>query len=396
MARGQIGVPPEILLEAAEPVLERIRADAAKVPPVPVGRLLGYIAEHLFSEELTIKAAKAAMGVRGNRVLDLWHRQLRCAPRRYLDDRRAEVADRLRERMPGLSLGRIAEAIGFKTPTTLSAALDRWRVRRAHEQEAEKPEPALSPEPEPPTLLMALGQSPAARAAFAKDFARKVTLEYLASLPEPARQRLTTFPLRGPALFRALLRVSREGCRDDRKLGAEVAKEALAVLRARCRHLSVEERAHLEIEGLVWLGHACRLAIDLPGAHAALRDARGELRRAEERFVAARVGFQSTDDVVTAGVVTLDQAILLAETGRLTEVPALVAEVLPMAEALNLVPDRAEALRLLRTALGGNTLNLDFLKQIRDRLGPDVGAPGPFRRRRGRNLERSARPEPAG
>lgn len=513
MAR-EVGVPPKILADAVRPVLERIQADEARVPPVPIGKLLRYVREHLFSETFTITEAKRATGIRGNTIVEYCQRALRCSPRRYREERRLDVAERLRELAPELSLERIAEAIGVGSARTLSKALKRYQARRPAETAVE---PAAGAEMDfPERLLLACSQ--AERTAFEAKLAQLVLLPECRRLPKEERRQCLHAPIRlhGPELFRTLLRLSREGCRDDRKLGVEMAKDALEILKTMQGTLGTEELAELEIEGLAWLGQAQVLAIDYLGAHktlceakatlgkcavpsrlladvlelegrllsaerchgealeifrracelremlgepvsftrallakgfvhevlgelqqarsdferakgliepigdlylgaavatrlsnvaamtgdweAAGRDlvvaqqlaakmtsrsvwhrlwwieglqaqARVETRRAEEYLIAARVGFRSEGDWGTAAIVALDLAILYDEHGQREDMLALVTEVLPVVEALQLLPDRVEIIRLLR-AVSKEQGSHDLLLQARQQLAP--------------------------
>lgn len=522
MARGGVEVPPGILQEAAEPILARIRADVARVKPVPVGKLLRYLAEHLFDEGLTITAAKRATGIRGNTIVELCQLQLRCSPRRYLEERRAEIATRLREQMPELSLEQIAEAIGVGSAKALAAKLKRHRAWQAL---APAPEmvPAEPAEGGPAEELLNITRSPAQRAAFEKDFVRRAQLSYLLAMPRRARRsQEITFRFRGPAFFHAALRVSREGCRDDRQRGVWVAERALEGLRRRRGSMPAEEFALLEIEGLVAVGHAHRLATHPQEARTALNEAKaavvanapppalvaevlalegvllsfdrryeeasavlsqaidlqeaaaeprllvklllfrafvsealgtyelgradleqalglvvasedlylraelavrftrlalllgdhadaerslaaarqlacrlampcvwhqvwwleglheqevGDLHRAEERFLAAKVGFESTGAVALAATVALDHAILCTESGRSQAVPALLVQTLQVLESLGFEHERLEAVRLMGRCVGEGTCSLEILQSVRAWLGPICGAP---------------------
>lgn len=522
MARGNVGVPPEILQEAAEPALARIRADIARVKPVPVGKLLRYLAEHLLDDGLTITVAKQATGIRGNTIVELCQLQLRCPPRRYLEERRAEIAVQLRERMPELGLEQIAEAIGVGSAKALAAKLKRHRAWQAlaPTPEAVPAEPAVGG---PAEELLKITKSPAQRKAFGKNFIRRAHVPFLLAMPRRVRRReVTTFRFRSPAFFRAALRVSREGCRDDRERGVWVAEHALEGLRRRRGSMPAEEFALLEIEGLVAVGHAHRLATHPQQARAALKEAKaavvakapppgwvaevlalegallsfdrryeeasavlsqaidlqktaaeprllvklllfrafvcealgtfelgradleqalglvvssedlylraelavrftrlalllgdhadaertlsaarqlacrlampcvwhqvwwleglhaqevGDLHRAEERFLAAKVGFESAGAVALAATVTLDHAILCTESGRSQAVPTLLVQTLPVLESLGFEHERLEAIRLIARSVGEGTCSLEILQSVRAWLGSICGAP---------------------
>lgn len=113
---------------AAATTLERIRRDedrvSAKLKP-----LVGYIADQLFSPELTVGQLKQACGVRDNSVALHFHREVGQPPHVYISRARIEIAMTLM-RQSNLPVWRVSELLGYSSIQVFSRAFFRLTGRR--------------------------------------------------------------------------------------------------------------------------------------------------------------------------------------------------------------------------------------------------------------------------
>ena len=114
----------QLLEEAAEPSLRRIRADRERVSD-RLRPLLGHIAAQLFAPELNVESAKQACGIRDNSIAIVFHQEVSVPPKRYITQRRMETAARLLKSTP-LKVWRIGDLIGYSGLGVFSRAFQRW------------------------------------------------------------------------------------------------------------------------------------------------------------------------------------------------------------------------------------------------------------------------------
>jgi len=273
------------LAETARPVLERIRQDSKRVEE-PIRAIVVFIHDHLCEEELSVSAALAGANVHSNTAKMRFRALLRVPIGTYIECLRLEIVIRLFVREPKLRLWEVSEWVGYRRehtfkvafrrcfespPGKLRAALaagtvsEREVIRRLWERGSRKATKRtdLAPAAEATTGPL----SPAAGAeeeALQKRIFEEVVWPAMLRADAGERRRLALFGFRfeTDALFRGLLRLSREGCRHDRELGVALAQSALDVLAVSRGRLSTSDFAEREVEALACLGNARRLASD--------------------------------------------------------------------------------------------------------------------------------------
>lgn len=126
--RRSLAADRDALRGAATATVERIRKDedrvGAKLKP-----LVAYIADHLFSPDLTVGQLKQACGIRDNSVALHFHREVGQPPHVYISRARIEVAVALM-RQSNLPVWRVSELLGYSSIQVFSRAFFRLTGRR--------------------------------------------------------------------------------------------------------------------------------------------------------------------------------------------------------------------------------------------------------------------------
>lgn len=126
--RRSLAADRDALRASASATLERIRRDEDRVG-VKLKPLVGYIADHLFSPELTVGQLKQACGIRDNSVALHFHREVGQPPHVYISRARIEVAVALM-RQSNLPVWRVSELLGYSSIQVFSRAFFRLTGRR--------------------------------------------------------------------------------------------------------------------------------------------------------------------------------------------------------------------------------------------------------------------------
>jgi len=246
----------KVVSEAAEPTLVRIAEDEKRVSG-EVGRLLRYLAAHLFDVGFGAEDVKLAFGPEADDLIATFAAELGIRLADYIAEAQIEVALRLLLRSD-LSPTRISEHIGYYSPATFTNALQRYfglqpgklRVLLRSAVAPQRVAPATSPGSSLPRIERA-----------------RVTRRLVEGLWEIIGR--LSFPdglafLRGNAFFGAedllelLSRRSRELGRLHRGRGVELAELALATMEGSApllaassgaMHISKSRRAALPICG---------------------------------------------------------------------------------------------------------------------------------------------------
>lgn len=126
--RRSLAADRDALRAAAAPTLERIRRDEDRVGS-KLKPLVAYIADHLFSPDLTVGQLKQACGIRDNSVALHFHREVGQPPHVYISRARIEVAVALM-RQSNLPVWRVSELLGYSSIQVFSRAFFRLTGRR--------------------------------------------------------------------------------------------------------------------------------------------------------------------------------------------------------------------------------------------------------------------------
>lgn len=126
--RRSLAADRDALRSAATATLERIRKDEDRVGS-KLKPLVGYIADHLFSPDLTVGQLKQACGIRDNSVALHFHREVGQPPHVYISRARIEVAVALM-RQSNLPVWRVSELLGYSSIQVFSRAFFRLTGRR--------------------------------------------------------------------------------------------------------------------------------------------------------------------------------------------------------------------------------------------------------------------------
>lgn len=126
--RRSMAADRDALRTAAAATLERIRRDEDRIG-TKLKPLVGYIADHLFSPELTVGHLKQACGIRDNSVALHFHREVGQPPHVYISRARIEVAVTLM-RTSNLPVWRVSELLGYSSIQVFSRAFFRLTGRR--------------------------------------------------------------------------------------------------------------------------------------------------------------------------------------------------------------------------------------------------------------------------
>ncbi len=101
----------------------------------------------------------------------------------------------------------------------------------------------------------------------------------------------------------------------------------------------------------------------------------GNLREAEELWLAARDGFSTLGQSDCAAVLLLDLAVIYLRQGRMSDALALAAEALPVFEALQLEAETARMVHLLREAWEAGEVTVTLLRRTRSHMALLQGMP---------------------
>jgi AraC-like DNA-binding protein len=126
--RRSLAADRDALRSAAAITLDRIRKDEERVGG-KLKPLVAYIADHLFSPELTVGQLKLACGIRDNSVALHFHREVGQPPHVYISRARIEVAVALM-RQSNLPVWRVSELLGYSSIQVFSRAFFRLTGRR--------------------------------------------------------------------------------------------------------------------------------------------------------------------------------------------------------------------------------------------------------------------------
>lgn len=126
--RRSLAADRDALRTAAANTLDRIRKDEERVSS-KLKPLVAYIADHLFSPELTVGQLKLACGIRDNSVALHFHREVGQPPHVYISRARIEVAVALM-RQSNLPVWRVSELLGYSSIQVFSRAFFRLTGRR--------------------------------------------------------------------------------------------------------------------------------------------------------------------------------------------------------------------------------------------------------------------------
>ncbi len=103
-----------LLKAAAEPALEAIRRDRARVPR-ELKPFLSYVEAHLFDLDFSVQKMRAACGPRDNSVVTRFRRKLGLRPRDFVKEHRLLVGRELLKHRE-LEVWMVAELVGFSSP----------------------------------------------------------------------------------------------------------------------------------------------------------------------------------------------------------------------------------------------------------------------------------------
>ncbi len=319
---------------AAAPVLSRIQAKSAAAP-LRLRPALLYLATHLFEPSLQVRDLKRACTIRDNSFSSQFKAAIGEAPGRFLSGCRLQVGANLLLQT-SLTLGQIAEGIGYGSLHSFSTAFERWSGLRpsAYRKRASAAEGAVPADSE----LLDTGRLRRAVLGCLDRAEAEPLLQHLRDLypelaePGPLEEPVRLFPpevpliqdagaeaeatwallreqtfsearmrlLRHPELCTAhlvnlLRRQGRTLGRRHRRRGLAVtmlAMECLQIFKSRWRvrgQESVREVLHLEIRVGVWLANAYRLALLPEPADRLLAVAAAQLPADPERKVLAEL-----------------------------------------------------------------------------------------------------------
>ncbi len=352
------------LRKAAAPTLEQIREDAViEGLPSQVGRLLGYLAEHLFDPGLTVATWRRQAGIGDNAVSVDFKAWIGRAPSEYLVERRLETGARL---LAATDIGehRIAYLLGFTSYRTFRDRYKHWagkdpsegrdhlppevdiaKLRRALRGELSYEEgrrvvellrryyPEVEDDPEPRIGSSAPIERVVVDGADFERYQAEGLWQRIRTLPfEEQKRRVRAHLFRSTVFFDLVREKSREEGRQDRECGVRIGELALVSLEG---HEEVfGERIH-DLRALGWasLANARRLALDAEGAEA-------DLERADEEWSIPRgemdLAISAEIRLLKAGVHTsqcrFGKALeLLGESIRLSQ---LTGELALQAQAL--------------------------------------------------------------
>ena len=287
---------PALLARAAAQTLERLRRDRSRARRARP--YLAVLERQLFDPGLTVSAMATKLGERPGPAGMRFKAEMVVSFRRYLAERRFEVARRLLSGSD-LRVCQIARLVGYdyrvfsnafcrRFGTSPGAYRHEMRAAGAPRLVAEEPislelvvrglADALEPEEEERLLARLGGLCPDAAAEGREPlFDGRQVEEALAETvwraieKRPYDEQLAALGQAGfttPALFDLLREKSRELGRRDRRLGVELAELAVASLETTDEVLG-RALPGLRALGWAWVGNARRLAEDFPGAEQA-------------------------------------------------------------------------------------------------------------------------------
>lgn len=129
---------PQALTAAAQPVIERILADA-EAAPERLRPALRRFAERLLEERKTVNEIERLCGLFATELAQMFTQHFGIAPRIYLTERRLEIAAALLRSFPADAY-RIGHVAGFPSPATFGAVFKaRYGMTPAVYQRAEHP-----------------------------------------------------------------------------------------------------------------------------------------------------------------------------------------------------------------------------------------------------------------
>lgn len=278
-----------LLAEAAKPVLERIRLDSERIGE-PIRAIVTYIHDHLFDEELSVATALKGADVHSNTAKMRFRSLLRVPIGTYIQLSRLEIVVRLFAQEPRLKLHEVSEWVGYRREHTFKIAFRRCfgsspgrlrddlsagavsltgLVQRLWQRYSTEPaKPGAAPLAEDSVSSAQVPDPSDEGEPLQEMIFEDVFWPAILDADEVERRQLALggFRFQTDALFRGLLRYSREGCRHDRKLGVKMAERALDALWALRGRLPPAKYAGDEVEALANLGNARRLAADDDGA----------------------------------------------------------------------------------------------------------------------------------
>ena len=384
----------DALRKAAGPALERIRKDGkTEGLPAQVGKLLGYLEDHLFDPALNVTRWRTAVGIGDNSVSTEFRAWLGTAPLQYLYERRVETAARMLA-ATGLDERRVALAVGFTGYRSFSnhykarfgkppsegrdracPHADPSTLRRALRGELGRDEALrlldelrlLYPDARPDSGNL-VESAPVSRTVIdGTDYERyraDQLWQRIRPLPfENQKREVRGYLFRSTVLFDLLRKTSREEGREDRERGVRVAKLALVSLEG---HEEVfGERIHdLRALGWAWLANARRLSFDAEGAEA-------DMARAERQWSVPR----AERDLAIAAEIRLFESGLRTWQRRYEEALELLDESIRLSRLIGNSLLQAQAL-VVRAGVGTYRDQFDVsIADLRSSLEIDHGDP---------------------
>jgi len=249
---------------AVRPVLEKIHQDAQRADK-KVSKILRYLEENLFSENLSVKTLLADLGYRDREVRLRFHREIGDTIQNYIETARLEAAVNLLRIPSRFLVKEVAHQVGYSVEATFFVAF--------------KKRSGVPPGKYRERLNdVSLTGSRAPELDVDQKFVEEVLWECIATAKEEKRVELalTGFTFETGAAYRELFRRSRIDFRSDRPKGVEIAERTFESLPTIRDDVSEDEYLRLHTEGLIAVGNARRLAGDWPGADKALTAAEGE------------------------------------------------------------------------------------------------------------------------
>ncbi len=113
-----------LLRRAAAPVLGRIARDGAMAPE-PLKPVFAHIGRHLFDPSLRVGHLRGVSGGSYHAILTYFRAAFDRTPRRYVEDRRLEIARRLLT-ASDLKIWQVAKRAGFSEVMGFIRAFRRW------------------------------------------------------------------------------------------------------------------------------------------------------------------------------------------------------------------------------------------------------------------------------
>jgi len=276
----------ELLVSAREPIVRRVERDAEELRE-PFREVLTCLAKDFANADLNVSVLFRTAGVRGNSARTRFCHHVGQRPSEYLEECRLELALRLMAADPGLTFGVISEHAGYllessfycafkrRFDTTAGVMRENLKAGKISVDEAlgrhdsAPPFNAERSSTDPGRFSTVLdGNTLGSKFRVSQDEDSLFFREVITLVAQQDRACFETetlvsrFEFWTPALFRWLLKESREGCRGNRRRGLKLAQLAVLSLKRIETRWPPEELRILEIEGLINLGNACRLATE--------------------------------------------------------------------------------------------------------------------------------------